>query len=142
VRFEGTILVVCALDEAFAYVADFSNLGQWDPGVVEWRKLDDQPVRVGSEFNVVALFGGRRIPFDFRIVELDPGRRFVAVAEGRSARSTDTVSFAAEGEERTRITYRSDWRLKGIRRLGEPLVAPLISASGRRALRGLQAALS
>jgi carbon monoxide dehydrogenase subunit G len=141
VRFEKTIEVARPPDEAFAYVADFSNLAAWDPGVVEARKLENALVGVGSEFDVVAVFRGRRMPFRFRIVALDPGRKVVAEAESEKARSTDTATFSAAGEA-TRITYRSDWRLKGIRRLAEPLLAPLVAASGRRALRGLREALS
>jgi carbon monoxide dehydrogenase subunit G len=141
VRFEQTIEVAATPEQAFPYVADFANTESWDPGVSRSRKLGDAPVAPGSEFDVVAVWRGREMPFRFTIVVLDPNRRLVAEAEGEKARSTDTATFEPAGSG-TRITYRSDWRLKGIRRLAQPFVAPLVAASGRRALRGLESALS
>ena len=63
-------------EEAFAYLADFSNVADWDPGVVSVHRVDEGPLAIGSAFEVVARFLGRDVPLTYRIVQLDtPERR-------------------------------------------------------------------
>jgi hypothetical protein len=59
-----------AQDEVFVYTADFSNIEDWDPGVVSSRRLGQGPVGVGSQFELVcdtrfkkpALYSGLGTP--------------------------------------------------------------------------------
>ena len=44
------------IDEVFAYLADFSNTQEWDPGVVSARKRVDGAVTMGARFKVVSKF--------------------------------------------------------------------------------------
>ena len=48
------------LAETFAYLSDFSTTEEWDPGVVEARRIGDGPVGEGTEFRLVADFLGRK----------------------------------------------------------------------------------
>ena len=61
-RFREQIDVRRSLEEAFAYTAEFSHAAEWDPGIAESRRVTDEPVRIGTEFDVVALFKGKRQP--------------------------------------------------------------------------------
>jgi carbon monoxide dehydrogenase subunit G len=140
VRIRKEIEVHRPVGEAFAYVADFSNAAEWDPGVVEARKLTDGPVRVGSEFDVVALFRGKRQRFRYVVTELQPERRIVLAGDGEKAMSVDEVAFEPAGDA-TRITYVADIRLKGILRPAGLLLAPVMSKMGTDALAGLKSVL-
>ena len=49
---DESIEVPRALQETFAYVADFSRIEQWDPGVRSATTLSAGPPGVGSEYRV------------------------------------------------------------------------------------------
>ena len=57
-RYRTSIQVAAPLTEAFAYVADFGNAAEWDPGLKESRRLDEGALRVGSSFHIIAVTRG------------------------------------------------------------------------------------
>lgn len=139
-RFREVIEVARPVDEAFAYVADFTTAAEWDPGIVESRRVTDGPTETGSRFEVLALFRGKRVPFTYEVTALEPGRRIVLSGEGDRATSVDEITFEPAGAG-TRITYEADLRLKGLLRVAEPFLGGTTSEMGRKALAGLEAAL-
>ena len=127
--------------ETFAYLADFTHAAEWDPGVVEARRLTPAPTAVGSRFEVIALFRGNRQRFEYVVTELEEGNRIALHGEGERAMSDDvmTVSASAGG---TRIAYEADIRLKGLFRIAEPFLGVPMKKMGDAALDGLSARLS
>jgi carbon monoxide dehydrogenase subunit G len=140
VRIQKQIEVRRPLAEVFEYLVDFSNAAEWDPGVAEARKLTDGAVRVGSEFDVVALFRGKRHRFRYVVTGLEPQRRVVLAGDGERAASVDEIAVEPAGDG-TRITYIADFHLKGIFRPAGPLLAPMINRMGDDALAGLKSVL-
>jgi Polyketide cyclase / dehydrase and lipid transport len=51
---------------AYAYLADFSRIVEWDPFVVRADALDDGEPRVGSRYRIVGRPLGREITLDYR----------------------------------------------------------------------------
>ena len=139
-RFREQIEVTAPLAEAFAYTADFANAQEWDPGIVESKRQGDGPPGVGTVYDVVAVFRGRRQPFRYEVREYVPNRRVVLVGEGAQATSADTVDFEATATGTT-ITYEADLRLKGLRRLAEPVLGRAVAEMGAAALAGLRTKL-
>lgn len=131
-----TIEVGGAPQEAFAYVADFANTQEWDPGVREAEKLTDGSVDVGTEYRVVAEFRGREIPMRYRVVRFEPPGRVVLEGEGRTVSAVDDIRFEPTGRG-TRIVYAADLEMKGLLRLLEPFLRGAFVTMGRRALDGL-----
>ena len=125
---------------AFQYVSEFEHAAEWDPGVAESRKLTEGPVRVGTEFDVVALFRGKRQRFRYRVTELDDGRRIVLVGDGDKATSVDEIVVEPTGAG-SRIIYSADIKLKGLRRIAEPLLKPVLKKTADDALAGLKQTL-
>jgi len=134
-----TIEVAPSVEDAFAYVADFTTSAEWDPGIVS-SVLVAGDGGVGTEYDVVAHFRGREVPFRFRVTELDPNRRLVLVGEGKGARSTDTIEFERSGDG-TRITYTADFRGKGLFALALPFMAATFRRLAADALAGLKVVL-
>ena len=60
------------LDEVFTYLSDFSTTEEWDPGVVEAKRVNGAAVGQVTEFRLVAEFLGRKNELTYRIVEYDP----------------------------------------------------------------------
>ena len=70
------------IDETFAYVADFANSQDWDPGVATAERLDTGPVGVGSRYRLGVRMGGRVAPMEYRISVFEPPTRVVLTGEG------------------------------------------------------------
>ncbi len=140
-RFSEHIEVSRPAADAFRYIAEFENTAEWDPGIDESRKLTDGPVRVGSEFDVVAVFRGKRQRFRYTVTELEDGRRIVLEGDGDKATSVDEITVEPTGDG-CRVSYTADITLRGIRRLAEPLLKPMLAKTGREALAGLERKLN
>ena len=125
---------------AFDFIADFANASAWDPGTATSRRIDDGPIRVGSRFALGVRMAGAVRPMDYRIVELEPGRRVVLTGSGSGVEATDTISFEPSSTG-TRIEYRADIRLVGWRRLLEPLAGGAFARIAREARDGMQRTL-
>ena len=140
-RLEEQITVAGNIDEVFAYVADFANSAQWDPGVVETEHLTAGPVGVGSRFKVVVAFFGRTSPMEYVVTEFEPTRRVVLAGEGAKVTAVDEISFEAAPAGGTTITYVAEINLKGPLRLVQPFLGGAFDRIGRKAMEGLLATL-
>lgn len=125
------------LDEVFAYVADFATTAEYDPGVARAERLDEGPVGRGARYAVDAVFLGRTLPMEYRIVEFEPPHRVVLEGVGSTSTARDDIRFETVGG-RTRITWTLDLRLRGLNRLATPLLGPFLRRLGRQALDGLE----
>lgn len=112
------------LDQVVAYLADFSRAKEWDPGTRECDRADlpaDAPVRAGATWHNVSEFRGRRTELTYRL-DVKERDRLVFVGTNKTAVSTDDLTFRAEGEDSTRITYHAHIRFKGVARLADPFL--------------------
>jgi carbon monoxide dehydrogenase subunit G len=140
VQYRREIEVPSTADATFEYLSDFANAAEWDPGIVEARRLTTPPTAVGSRFEVVALFRGRRQRFEYVVTEFRPGSRIALRGEGEKARSDDVIEVSARPNG-TRVIYEADPRLKGIYRIAEPFLGSTFRRMGDDALDGLAARL-
>ena len=139
-RYRASVRTAADRATAFAYLARFDRAAEWDPGVTSGSMLTDEPVRTGSRFRLEARFLGRSVPLEYEVIEcLAPGR-IVLRAETGMIRSTDTITFTADGSG-TIVSYDARLQAKGIGRLAEPVLAVVFRRIGDRAVGGLRAHL-
>jgi carbon monoxide dehydrogenase subunit G len=136
-RVSETIEVAATQETAFDYVADFSTTAEWDPGIDEASRLDDDPIGEGSRFRVMAVFNGRRLPLEYRITAYERPRRVVLVGDGATFHGEDEILFESV-ENGTRVTYRADLQLRGLARIVEPFMRGRFEELGRKAVAGLR----
>ena len=122
----------------FAYLSDFSNTEEWDPGTVQAERVDDGPIREGSEFRLVATFLGRESVISYRVVEYDPPSIVSFRGENSTVVSLDRIAVAA-ADTGSRIKYDAELTLKGPLKLADPLLAVAFERVGDRALAGMRA---
>jgi hypothetical protein len=127
--------------DAFAYMAAFENVAQWDPGVVEAQRLTDGPVHLGTEFRVLTQTGKRRIPLTYRVTEFDEGSLLVLSASTSTLRSVDEIRVTAQASGST-VTYKANLSLQGILRVANPFLNSTLQKIGDRARDGLQRVLN
>lgn len=146
-HYKATLETQIPAEEVFAYLSDFSNTAEWDPGVLEAERVGEGPIGEGSEFRLLASFLGRRSEITYRIVEHDPPSSVSLRGENATVVSLDRITVAPAGAGAgagagARVTYDATLTLKGSLRLADPLLAIAFKRVGDRALAGMRDALS
>ncbi len=99
-----------SVEEAFAYVADFTTVAEWDPGIHSARRVSGDG-GIGSVYEVQAEFRGKTMPFTYTVTAYEADRRIVLDGVGEKATSLDTIVFEPSGRphagSRTRRNSRS-----------------------------------
>lgn len=144
-RYCTTVSSPAPADQVYEYLADFSSIAQWDPGVSAARRVSGQAGHAGAIYRVTTSNLGIALPLDYEILEAIPpmdgfAGRIVVEAQTRDFRSYDviTVTPTAHGCE---VTYDADLALKGIRRPFDPFLRVAFKVIGDRARNGLQQAV-
>ena len=122
--------------ESFSYVADFTTVAAWDPGIHASRRVSGDG-GVGSVYEVQAEFRGKTMPFTYTVTAFEQDSRIVLDGVGKKATSLDTIAFESAVDGGTRITYTADFKLKGVLRVAEPFLGGTFKALARKALAGL-----
>ncbi len=129
------------LGDVFEFTADFSNAQMWDPGVAGAARADNEPLGVGTRFNLEVVFGTSTIPMTYEITDFKPDELVVLEGRGEHIHALDTIRFARQ-DNLTLIDYTADLTFTGPTRFAIPLMKPLLRRVGRRALDGLAAAFA
>jgi carbon monoxide dehydrogenase subunit G len=128
------------IEAAFAYVADFANSQEWDPGVATAERIDDGPVGVGARYRLGVHLGGRVAPMEYEISVFEPPHRVVLLGSGSGVSAVDDIRFEVAGTG-TRIDYIADIRLGGALRLVQPFLRGAFARIGRNAAGGMRRTL-
>ncbi len=134
------IEVTRPIEDVFRYTANFGNIEQWDPGVIESEKFTPGPVGVGTRFRVLVKSGISPTPMDYEIKRYEPPNRVVLEGRGGRIHAIDDIRFSKTGSG-TMVDYTADISLSGVAGLIEPLIGGVLEGVGRKALAGLQEAL-
>jgi carbon monoxide dehydrogenase subunit G len=136
-RYKATVDTPRPPDEVFAYLSDFTNAAEWDPGTVHSERLGEGRVGEGAEFRLVAVFLGRKTTLTYRITEYQPPHVVMLRGENSTVVSLDRITFEPS-DGGTRITYDADLTLKGPLKLADPLLSLAFNRVGDKALAGLR----
>ncbi|MDJ0855232.1 MAG: SDR family NAD(P)-dependent oxidoreductase [Desulfobacterales bacterium] len=136
-----TITGRCHPQNAFDFLADFTNIQAWDPTVLAARALDAGPLRRGMRFGLKIQFGLRCVPMTYHLVAMDPPRRLVFYGRGATFRALDVIAIEqAPAGFRLVYTVGIAFEPPVSSRL-EGWAAFLVRANARRAMRRLQTIL-
>ena len=124
----------------FAYLSDFTNTNEWDPGTVRTERVSGDG-GVGTTYHNTSKFMGRQTELTYVVVELRPDSRFALRGENKSVIASDSMDIAPLGEG-ARVTYTADFEFKGLGRFVAPLLMPALKKLGDDAEQGLREALS
>jgi hypothetical protein len=131
-RFTTTIRSRSSQADAFAYMAAFENAREWDPSVTEATRAGNEPLGVGTSFEVVSRFGPRLVPLTYTIVRYEPDGLVVLEARSKGFVSTDTIRVEPAGDTST-VTYDAMLTFSGLGRLADPLMQVVFNRVGRKA---------
>lgn len=128
------------LEEAFAFVGDFANAAQWDPGVASSERTNAGPVGVGARYHLLVRVGGRLAPMDYEVTAYEPGALVVLHGSGSGVEAVDEIRFGAVPGG-TQVEYMADIRLRGLLRLATPFAGGAFQRVAREAREGMHRAL-
>jgi dehydrogenase/reductase SDR family protein 12 len=136
-RTTETTTVTATQESAFAEVADFSHLAEWDPTFVRSDRVDDGPLGVGSTFDCEMTILDVRVPLLLEITRYDAPQHVTLEGRGSGFTTREDITVRGVGEGRVEVTYDSafdtdkpDW----VDAMGQPA----FTLVGKAAIRGLR----
>lgn len=134
---DETIEVVRPIHEVFAYVADFSRIEEWDPGVGHSKRLTQGRLGVGSQFEVTMNFGLRLV---YQAVEWQDNQRVLFHVTSKAFTAVEEITFT-EVDGKTRVRYLAKFTFPALFRLMAEKFPNVMDKVGKSALAGMKAAL-
>lgn len=123
------------IDDVFAYLADFSNAAEWDPGTASSAPRDGGPPHVGEVYDLVVTWGSRSLDMQYELVDLEEPTLIKLVGDGSTTAAIDTMILTELPDGGTSVHYSADIRLKGVLRIAEPFLGSKFAALGDAAER-------
>jgi carbon monoxide dehydrogenase subunit G len=124
----------------FAYLSDFTNTNEWDPGTVHTERVSGDG-GVGTTYRNTSKFMGRETELTYEVAQHQPDSLFALRGENSSVVANDTMDIAPLGEG-SKVTYTADFQFKGLGKFIAPLLAPGLKKLGDEAQDGLRKALA
>ncbi len=112
-RLSETIETTLPIEATFAYLADFANSREWDPGVATAERIGNEPLGVGTSYRLGVRVGNSVRPMEYTVSKFDPLRRVVLIGSGSGVSAVDTIEFARTPTG-TRVDYTADISLQGL----------------------------
>lgn len=135
-----TIDISCTPEEAFAYLSDFTNTEEWDPGTVSTTRVSGDG-GVGTRYHNQSKFLGRQTELTYVVEESAAPRKLRLRGENKTVTAHDTMTLESTTPGAAQLTYEAEFAFKGVARLVAPLLAPALRRLGNEAEEGLRKAL-
>jgi len=139
-RLNRRIATPLPADEAFAYLADFANAAEWDPGVASSDMIGSGQVGVGTRYRLGIRRGERIVPMEYRITAFEAPRRVVLEGTGSNVRAIDDIRFEPTPDGSV-VDYTADISLTGLLRLVQPFLGGTFRKIAEDASNGIERTL-
>ena len=120
----------------FAYLSDFTNTNEWDPGTVRTTLVSGDG-GVGTTYANTSKFLGRETELTYEVEKYQPDSLFALRGENKSVVAHDTMDITPLGSG-SKVTYTADFEFKGLGKFVAPLLAPALKKLGDEAENGLR----
>jgi uncharacterized protein YndB with AHSA1/START domain len=124
-----------------AFAADPDNTTAWYANIKEVRWQTDPPLALGTEVAFVAQFLGRRLAYTYKVIEYEPGTRFVMSTSQGPFPMTTTYTWTDTATGGTRMTLRNNGQPGGFFTLAAPIMAIAMRRANNKDLVALRAFL-
>ena len=142
-RYTTEFDVDTAPDTVFAFLADFTNAADWDPGVAAAERLDGGPIQVGSRFGLDLLVAGRRQRWVYAVERHEPDQRVTFATRTDRATGIDDVTVRPTPDGGSHVVWDATFRFNGLLgALVDPVFNVVFQRIGAKAVSGLRPALA
>ncbi len=125
----STVFIDRPADDVFAFISNPENNPAWQGGMRECRITSEGPLGVGSTYEQVASFLGRRINSSFEIVGFELGQMIKGTTTAGSFPITFTRSTEAQSEGGTMVSALVEGEAVRFFRIAEPLLRRMVQRS-------------
>lgn len=108
---ERHIEIKSSIPLVFKYVADFSNIFEWDSSVVEASRQELSPIQKGSSFFLKYAIAGLTHDVEYKIIEFEENKKVCLQGQAEIFTATDVIEFSPS-ESGTNVRYVADIELK------------------------------
>ncbi len=136
---ERTVTVDRPLSAVWAYLSDFTNTTEWDPGTVRTTRASGGG-EVGTVYSNTSSFLGKESDLEYTVTDLVPEQKFQLRGVNKTVTAVDTMTFSGDAN-RTTVTYLADFTFKGIASLLSPLMVIPLKKLGDEAEQGMRESL-
>ena len=126
--------------QAFAYLANFENSAEWDPGVASAERFGGPDLGVGTRYRLGIRRGDRILPMEYRITRFDAPHVVELAGEGRGVRATDEIRVEPSATGSV-VEYTADITLTGPLRLVQPFLGGMFRKIAEDAAEGIRSTL-
>ena len=134
-----TFTTISQPDAVYAYLSDFANAEEWDPGTVECSRTSGDG-GVGTTYRNVSSFLGRKTTLQYTAEELHAPSSVHFVGRNEQFEGHDRISFQASGAG-THVTYDAEFHFKGASKLAAPLVSLYLPSLATKTVAQLRGSL-
>ncbi len=134
-----TVLIPRPIDEVFRYVADFSNIAEWDPGISASEKTSAGSVGVDTSYLVIVAWGLSSLPAEYTIKTWDAPHHAVLEGSGKGFTACDDIHFE-DANGSTLIRWNATVSPDNSNAVTELLLGQVFKYYGRRTMRHLEKA--
>lgn len=130
-------------ETVFAFLEDFTNAADWDPGVASAERLDEGAIGVGSRFGLDLLVAGRTQRWVYEVERHEPTARVTFATRTSRATGIDDVTVRANPDGGSHVVWDATFRFTGV--LGsliDPAFNVVFQRIGSKAVSGLRPALA
>jgi NAD(P)-dependent dehydrogenase (short-subunit alcohol dehydrogenase family)/carbon monoxide dehydrogenase subunit G len=130
-----------SIEQVFDYLADFSQIADWDPSVLTAKKISQGAIQQGTQFDLVLKSAGRRVPMAYQLTDYQTNKSLTFVGKADGFTATDNISLQAQGTK-TQITWQADLEFTGVLQYFIPAMRQSLVTLGKDSMQGLAKALA
>ena len=127
-----TFTTAASPEAVFAYLADFRNAEEWDPGTVSCELVSGE-VGPGAAYRNVSTFLGRTTELTYVTLRHEPSSELHFQGRNESFVGDDRLRFTPV-DGGTSVEYRATFDLRGAAALALPVVAAYLPVLARRTI--------
>ena len=137
IKLDETIEAARPLKEAFAYIAEFNRIEEWDPAVARGIRLSDGALGVGSRFRIDMK---ARFSLFYTVTEWEPESRLLMTVDSKIFTAVEEICFT-EISGGTRIRYIAKFKFPAALTLVAKTFPSIMDKVGKSAVAGMKRAL-
>jgi len=110
-------------ERVFALLSDVGRIPEWQPNVVSVTKIGDGPVGANTEFEQSWRFFGRQRRVPSRVTAWKEGELLAVSGDAGFVDFYCGFELTPLPDGRTRLTSRAEFRMRGVWKLAQPILA-------------------
>ena len=134
-----TFTTTATPDAAYAYLSDFTNAEEWDPGTQTCERTSGDG-GVGTTYHNVSSFLGREVEVTYTTAELAPPTRVHLRGTNDQFEGHDIFEITAAGRG-SQVRYTAEMSFSGLSKLAAPAVAAYLPFLAKKTVAELKSCL-